>query len=46
MDLSNKVKHNLRVVLQIDAHVKLVEPLSLKRFEGKANRVTDLRKKS
>jgi Coenzyme F390 synthetase len=38
-----KVKHNLRVVLQIDAVVKLVEPLTLKRFEGKAKRVTDLR---
>lgn len=46
MDLHQKVKHNLRVILQIDALVKLVEPLSLKRFEGKANRVTDLRKKN
>ena len=43
--LVQKVKHNLRVVLQIDAVVKLVEPLSLKRFEGKAQRVTDLRNK-
>ncbi len=46
MDLHQKVQHNLRVILQIDALVKLVEPLSLKRFEGKANRVTDLRKKN
>jgi len=37
------VKHNIKVILQIDAEIKLVEPLSLKRFEGKARRVTDLR---
>ena len=42
-ELQEKIKHELRVVLQIDAIVKLVEPLSLKRFEGKAKRVTDLR---
>lgn len=41
--LQDKIKKNLRVVLQIDAIVKLVEPQSLKRFEGKAKRVTDLR---
>lgn len=41
--LKEKVRYNLRVVLQLDAVVKLVEPLSLKRFEGKAKRVTDLR---
>lgn len=39
-----KIKHNLKTVLQIDAKIKLVEPQSLKRFEGKAKRVTDLRK--
>lgn len=44
MDLSQKVQHNLRSVLQIDSKVRLVEPLSLRRFEGKANRVKDLRK--
>lgn len=38
-----KIKAQLRSVLQIDANVKLVEPLSLKRYEGKAKRVTDLR---
>lgn len=43
-DLVKKVKQRLKVVLQIDAVVKLVEPQSLKRFEGKAKRVTDLRK--
>lgn len=42
--LRQKIKHNLRTVLQIDAIVKLVEPLSLKRYEGKSKRVTDLRK--
>jgi len=41
--LEKKVKHNLYTVLNIDADVKLVEPESLKRFEGKAKRVTDLR---
>lgn len=42
-ELKKKIRHNLKTVLQIDAVVKLVEPLSLKRFEGKAKRVTDLR---
>ena len=42
-NLVESVKAKLRVVLQIDASVKLVEPLTLKRFEGKAKRVTDLR---
>ena len=43
-DLVKKVRQKLKVVLQIDAVVKLVEPQSLRRFEGKAKRVTDLRK--
>lgn len=42
--LVGKIRHNLRTVLQIDAVVKLCEPLSLKRYEGKAKRVIDLRK--
>lgn len=42
--LEKKVKHNLKTILQIDAVVKLAEPLSLKRYEGKSKRVTDLRK--
>ncbi|MDR2046589.1 MAG: phenylacetate--CoA ligase [Clostridiales bacterium] len=37
------IHHNLKTVLQIDTVVKLVEPLTLKRSEGKAKRVTDLR---
>ncbi len=42
--LREKIRHNLKTVLQLDAQVKLVEPLTLKRFEGKSKRVTDLRK--
>ncbi|HPD02600.1 MAG: phenylacetate--CoA ligase family protein [Christensenellales bacterium] len=42
--LREKIRHNLKTVLQLDAKVRLVEPMSLKRFEGKAKRVTDLRK--
>lgn len=41
--LENKLRKNLRNILQIDAKITLVEPQSLKRFEGKAKRVTDLR---
>ena len=41
--LEQKIKHNIYTVLNIDAAVRLVEPESLKRFEGKAKRVTDLR---
>ncbi len=43
--LENKIKHELKTVLQIDTVIKLVEPMTLKRFEGKAKRVTDLRNK-
>ncbi|MHB1315281.1 MAG: phenylacetate--CoA ligase family protein [Christensenellales bacterium] len=41
--LEKKVKDQLRTALLLDASVKLVEPSSLKRYEGKAKRVTDLR---
>ena len=44
-ELVAKIKHKLRVVLQIDVKVKLVEPFSIKRAEGKVKRVTVLRKK-
>ena len=40
-----KIKHNLRVVLQLDVKVKLVEPFSITHTEGKVKRVKDLRKK-
>lgn len=42
-DIQNKIRHKLRTVLMIDAKVVLAEPNSLKRFQGKAERVTDLR---
>ncbi len=43
-ELEQKIKNSLRVVLGLDAMIKLVAPRSLQRFEGKAKRVTDLRK--
>jgi len=43
-ELESKIRANLRVVLGLDAMVKLVAPRSLQRFEGKAKRVTDFRK--
>lgn len=42
--LESRIKSKLRVVLGLDAVIKLVAPRSLQRFEGKAKRVTDLRK--
>lgn len=42
-NLERKIKSNLRIVLGVDATIKLVAPRSLQRFEGKARRVTDLR---
>lgn len=41
--LEKKIKNKIFTVLNINVDVKLVEPQSLKRFEGKAKRVTDLR---
>ncbi|WP_278335783.1 phenylacetate--CoA ligase family protein [Defluviitalea phaphyphila] len=41
--LKDKIRRNLRTVLGIDAKINLVEPRTLKRFEGKAKRVIDLR---
>ncbi len=41
--MQNKIRHDLRTVLGIDAKVTLVHPATLKRFQGKAQRVTDLR---
>ncbi len=43
--LVERVRHALRVALQLDVKVKLVEPFSMRRAEGKVKRVTDLRKK-
>ncbi len=42
--LAVDIRHALKTVLQIDVKVRLVEPMSLKRYEGKAKRVVDLRK--
>ncbi len=42
--LRQKIKHNLRVILNIDAKVTLVSSGTLPRFEGKAKRVIDHRK--
>lgn len=39
-----KIKSQLRTVLGLDAVIKLESPNTLQRFEGKAKRVTDLRK--
>ncbi len=43
--LQQKIHKKLKEVLQLDVNVKLVEPMSLQRFEGKARRVKDLRAK-
>ncbi|MFZ5974295.1 MAG: phenylacetate--CoA ligase family protein [Bacillota bacterium] len=43
--LEQKLRNDLKTALSIEARVRLVEPASLKRFEGKAQRVTDLRDK-
>ncbi|HIU26559.1 MAG TPA: phenylacetate--CoA ligase [Candidatus Copromorpha excrementigallinarum] len=41
--LRNRIRHNLKSVLGIDAKVTLVTPGTLPRFEGKAKRVIDRR---
>ncbi len=41
--LQNSIRGKLRTMLSIDAKVRLVQPNTLKRFQGKAQRVTDLR---
>ncbi len=43
--IKNTVKNKLRVVLGLDAKIKLESPNTLQRFEGKAKRVKDLRSK-
>ena len=42
--LEKMIKRNLKTILGLDAVLRLVAPMSLKRFEGKAKRITDLRK--
>ncbi|NLG25769.1 MAG: phenylacetate--CoA ligase, partial [Clostridiales bacterium] len=41
--LRRQIAARLKTVCQLDMRVKLVSPNTLKRFEGKARRVTDLR---
>lgn len=43
--IEGKIKNKLKIVLGLDAIIKLESPNTLQRFEGKAKRVTDLRKK-
>ncbi|NLZ46714.1 MAG: phenylacetate--CoA ligase [Clostridiales bacterium] len=45
IDLRNRIHHNLKTVLGIDTKVSLVEPKSLERFQGKSQRILDLRNK-
>ena len=43
-DLKRKIQHNMESALGISAKVKLVEPKTIERSEGKAKRVIDKRK--
>lgn len=42
--LTKKIQHNLESTLGLSIHVKLVEPKTIERSEGKAKRVIDKRK--
>lgn len=44
MEIKKDIAHRLQSVLGVSANIKLVEPRSLQRFEGKAQRVIDNRK--
>ena len=41
--MCDRIRRPVGTVLQLDVEVTLVSPNTLKRFEGKAKRVTDLR---
>lgn len=43
-ELEQKIKKGLKAQLGLATQIKLVAPYSLQRFEGKAKRVTDMRK--
>lgn len=45
-ELQNVIKHKLHTVLGIQCKITLVGPKTLKRFEGKAQRIVDLRNPS
>ncbi len=42
--LQQQIHEKMRSALQVDAKINLVSPNTVKRFEGKSRRVTDLRK--
>ncbi len=42
--LEQKIKYKLRIVLGLDAKILLESPNTLQRFEGKAQRIKDMRK--
>ena len=42
--LSKKISHDIKDYLGVNAKIKLVEPQTIQRFEGKAKRVIDKRK--
>ena len=42
--LEDTLKDKMRLMLGLDAKIQLVSPNTLQRLEGKAKRVTDLRK--
>ena len=44
-EMEKAIEHKLVNLLGLHAGVKLVEPKSIERFEGKAKRVLDLRPK-
>ncbi len=44
--IKNKLRNSLRTMLGLDAIIQLESPNTLQRFEGKAKRVTDNRKKA
>ncbi len=43
--LTDKIRNKLRIVLGLEAKIQLESPNTLKRFEGKAKRIVDLRSK-
>ncbi len=45
-EIKNKLRNSLRTMLGLDAIIQLESPNTLQRFEGKAKRVTDNRKKA
>ena len=42
--LEQKIKHGIESIIGISAKIKLVEPKTIERSEGKAKRVIDKRK--